>query len=372
VSLVTLNDAPCMRMLGEMPSWGRGFFDLDTTEALELTGGASATVKIADLAFACTVLSGGSFEGKSRYRVVAGKGGWGKDIPAKPYNNDAGVKVSTVLRDAATACGETMGTMPTTIRGPHFARDAGTASDILHLLAPRGWYVDRDGVTQIGAWPAVTYTGDAARTRVDLARGVVELAAEALDNLLPGVTVDGHGPASDVEYELSGNRLAVRVYFARRLTRQLLAFEKMVTALLPGLKYMGVWEYRVVSQSGQRFNLQPVRPGSSGMPDLRRVPTRGHPGIRATVALGERVLVAFADQDPFRPNIVAHDAPDAPGWMPSLIEFGEGADFFAHKSAVDALQQALDTHVHPHALGPTSPTATPIGPQDSSELVKGD
>jgi len=313
------------------------------------------------------VIAGGTADGKARYRCVSGAGGWGKTIDAKPYHNDAGVKAATVIRDAATACGESVGTLPRTVLGPHFARANDTASDVLHLLAPRNWYVDTAGVTQVGTWPAATYTGDGARVRTDLARGVIELAVDDLDNLLPGVSVDGHGPATDVEYEIDAKRATVRVYFKRVLSRRLAAHAKIQHALDPGARYRGVWEYRVVSQSGERFNLQPVRV-SSGMPDLRRVPTRGHPGIKATVALAEHVLVAFADCDPSRPNIIAHAAPDAVGWLPTELTL-EATTINANGVEIDASGNAtapgevtakaattpvnLSTHLHPTAMGPS-------------------
>jgi hypothetical protein len=339
------------------------------TDETELTG--AQTLTVGAQTFAVFVMAGGVAEGKARYRCVAGKGGWGKTIPAKPYHNDAGVKVATVLRDAATACGETMGALPTTVLGSHYARPAGPAYEVLNLLAPSSWYVDPAGVTHVGTWPAATYTGDGARTRIDLRAGVVDLAVDEVANLLPGVSVDGHGPASDVEYDVDAKRVTVRVYFAARLARHLEAKRKIQNALDPLARYRGTWEYRVVSQQGQRFNLQPVRV-SSGMPDLRRVPTRGLPGIKATVALAEHVLVTFADCDPSRPNIIAHAAPDAPGWLPTLIEIGSGADPIARKSDIDTIVQAYDAHVHPHALGPTSPPAVPIVDVACSSLIKGE
>ncbi len=368
MSFVTLGSAPCSRLNAQIPAYGRAWFDVELTDETALTG--AQTLSVGARTFAVFVMAGGVAEGKARYRCVAGAGGWGKTIDEKPYHNDAGVKLATVLRDAASACGETMGTMPSTVLGPHFARANDTASDVLHLLAPRSWYVDTAGVTHVGAWPADTYTGDGARTRTNLGAGVVELAVDEVANLLPGVSVDGHGPASDVEYDVDAKRVTVRVYFARApLTRRAEAMRKAVHALDPLARYRGTWEYRVVSQSGQRFNLQPVRV-SSGMPDLRRVPTRGPPGIMATVALGEHVLVAFADCDPSRPNIIAHAAPDAVGWLPTELTLS-ATTILANTVSIDdggnvtapgevegsALGVKLSTHLHPTAMGPSgSPT----------------
>lgn len=54
------------------------------------------------------------------------------------------------------------------------------------------------------------------------------------------------------------------------------------------------------------------------------------------------------------------------------VSIGNGSDFVALKSAVDALQVAVDTHVHPTGVGPSGPNSSPIGPQASSTNLKAD
>jgi hypothetical protein len=150
----------------------------------------------------------------------------------------------------------------------------------------------------------------------------VELATDTLAGIVPGVTVDGSLPATDVEFVLDAKRLTALVWAGARTTRRLDALARIVEALLPDLKYRGTYEFRVVTQEGERLNLQPVR-AATGLPDLARVPVRpGMAGMRADVAPGSLVLVAFVDADPSRPAVVAHDAPDAPGWMPLALELG--------------------------------------------------
>lgn len=353
----------------QAPAWGRAWADVELAEAETLTG--TQTLVLADLTQVVTIVSGGVVDGVARYRCVAGAGGWGKLIAKQGYNNDAGVKAASVVRAAAAACGETLGTIPAKTLGPHYARrlDA-PASAVLNQLFPNAWYVDAAGVTQFGARASVEYTGDATRIRTDLAAGVVELNANEIGTLVPGVVVDGHGPASDVEYELDSKRLIVRVWFARALDRRLRAMKKVFESLFPAMAYAATYEYRVETQNGNRLHLQPARI-ACGMPSLENVPVRpGVAGFKASVALGELVLVAFADGDPSRPNVIAHDHADSPGWFPTLAEFGDGGDFVALKSAVDACQQAIDTHSHPYFLGPTPPQAAPIGPQESSGFLK--
>lgn len=369
MSFATFGGNVCTRGRVQIPNCWRGWVDVETVEPVTLTG--AQTLVIGDFSAVTTVISGGPVDGRARYRAVFGHGGWGKAIDEKSYINDAGVKIANVLQDAARTAGEPLGTLPTARVGSHFARAAGVASDVLHLLAPRAWRIDLAGVTQFDAWPTATYEGSGVRVRTDLAAGVVELAVDQIGNLLPGVLVDGRGPANDVEYEFDDKRLTVRVYFGALVEERLDALRAIVAALFPRLRYSGAYDFRVSAQQGERFDLTPAR-ASSGFDPLRRVPTRGHPGIKADVTVGETVAVMFADCDPSRPFIVAHDHPDSPAWRPTLIKAGDGGDFVALKSAVDALQQGHDLHTHPYALGPVPPPTTPIGPLASSELVKVD
>jgi len=321
VSLALLEDVPVTRARVQLPRWGAWWADVDLAEPEELTG--RVTLTLAGQTLSGTVVSGGAVDGRAAYRVVAGAGGWGREVTPQGYRSDAGVRVLTVATEAAQAVGETLADVPATRLAGHFTRRRGPASRVLHEVAPRSWHVGLDGVTRLAAWPESTYDGDAARVRVEPAVGLVELAAEELEGLVPGVVVDGTRPASDVEWELEPERLTVRVYYSARTTRRIDALARIVEALDPRRLYRGLAEYRVVAQLGERLLLQPVRVGA-GLPDLDRVPVRpGMAGLRATVQLGSIVLVAWADSDPSRPCVVAHDAPDAPGWMPLHLDLGE-------------------------------------------------
>jgi hypothetical protein len=380
VSFASLGGVAATRVLAQSPAWGRLWADVSLAEAAAIE--SHTTLKIGAFEQVVTVVSGGIVDGIAKYRVVAGAGGWGTPIAKKAYANDAGVKASNVIADAAAACGETIGTSSSARLGPHYARIEGEpASVTLNYAAPRNWYIDAAGVTQVGQRASSTFSGDAPRIHVDLGAGVVDLAVAEIGALVPGVIVDGHAPATDVEYDLDAKRLIVRVYFAPQRDRLLAAFGKIVDALYPRLKFQGTYEFRVVTQSGERLNLQPARV-ATGLPDLQRVPVRpGVSGFRSDVTPGELVIVTFTDGDPSRPQVIAHDAADSPAWLPSLSEFGDG-DFLAQKTAIDNIQAKLDdlvtlynAHVHPTGVGPSGPTAsieTPVGAQESCAKLKGE
>lgn len=304
----------------QIPAWGVWWADVSTTGDDALSG--AATLVLADIELRGTIVSGGVHAGRGRYRLAGGAGSWGRDVGPQGYQDDDGVQAATLLQDAASAVGETLGALPQSRLGQHYARTQGPASRVLHELAPRAWYVDLAGVTQFGERTPRTYTGDAPRVDVDPCGLVTSLATETLAGLLPGVVVDGGEPATDVECVLTPQRLTARIWSGPRPSRRLDAWRRIFEALDPRRIYRSVYEFRVSAQSGERLNLQPVRV-ASGMPDLENVPVRpGVAGVRATVTPGALVLVAFVDADPSRPVVIAHDDAESPGFLPVKLDIG--------------------------------------------------
>jgi len=302
-----------------LPAWGAWYADVELDAEATLSG--AVALKIAGLTLSGTVISGGPANGRSRYRIVAGAGGWGTTLPPKAYANDAGVKASAVLVDAATACGEQFDatTLPTTRLGPHWARHEGPACRALEQIAPSGWYIGEDGVTRIGARTATAWTGKAAHEPVDHASGSVVLAPETLEGLVPGAIVDGL-TAVDVHHEVADGKLRSTIWgkLAGTTSRRLDAWRSLIDQIDPARKYRGIWEYRVVTVSGSKVNLQPVRV-SAGMPDLARVPMApGVAGAKSTLLPGARVLVCFVDASPARPMVVGFEDADGEGFTPVL------------------------------------------------------
>jgi hypothetical protein len=321
MSLASLSGHTASQARVAWPAWGLWWADVDTPEPVELSG--RVALDVAATSFSGTIVAGGAFDGRAAYRLVAGAGGVNKALPKKSYVNDAGVALANVLGDAAREAGEALTGAPSTRLGSHYARKEGeTFGDLLQRHCPSGWYADTDGTIRIGTRAATTYDGTALRVRVDPRGAVIDLAVDSLAGLAPGVQVDGSGPASDLQVDLTTDRLTVRVYSASPTTERLEAYADIIRAVFPSLAYLGVWEYRVVTQSAERLNLQPARV-ASGMPDLRAVPVRpGVSGVKAVVTPGELVLVCFADGDPSRPQVFAHDHADAPGWMPIAFQIG--------------------------------------------------
>jgi hypothetical protein len=315
----TLSDQVVTSATVQIPAWGLPWADVETDTA-ELLGDNTVELQISDLTLAGTIVTSGAPYGRSRYRVVAGSGGWGEVIEAQSYTSDYQVLRSDVLRDAAAAAGELIDLDGVTgSLESHWTRQRGPAARTLELVSPRAWYVDLGGVTRIGSYPETTYTGDATRmSGTDLAAGRIELAPVSLVGLLPGALVDGLR-AADIEVRFGGEGLRATVWAEHGASSRLAsALDRIVQALTADRRLAGSWEYRVLQQQGERLDLQPVRT-SAGLPYLTRVRARLAPGLRVEHRPGSLVLVTFVDGSPSRPAVTGGDDPDSPGWLPQAI-----------------------------------------------------
>ncbi len=306
-----------------IPKWGCWFAEVSLDGEHALTG--SVTLVLADLTFVGTVLSGGAALGRSFYRIVAGAGGWGRIIPAWSWSDDAGVKLSTAIGDAARLAGETLAAIPPALRtGPAWTREEGPASLTMNTLTPAGWYVDEAGITHVGERAAGTLPAKVTRIApVDFARGKVVLASESIAAILPGVVVDGL-TAIDVQHEVSADGGLRSTVWGGPFGSSAESMRKLVAALDPDRNFRGPTEYRVDTASGNRLNLQPIRV-SSGMPYLKNVPVRpGVSGCDATVALGSFVVVSFLDADPSRPFVESFADVDSDRFQPTALTLNAG------------------------------------------------
>jgi hypothetical protein len=328
MTTISVNGQTCISGRVDIPGVGLWYASVDLADEVLLSG--NVTLIVLDTTWQGYVIAGGPVDGRSRYRIVAGAGGWGRDLPARAYANDAGLTVSRILADAASEAGEptpsglpniSTGPEPTQTLGAHFVRPVQPAAFVLNQLAPRGWYARADGVVELATRPAGPFPKAPVVARNPAAR-VIELAlTDTAADVLPGVQTE-YGPVSDAELEFGADGVRARLYAAATPGRRAQAYARILAASDPGARFRGVFEYRIVSQAGDRLNLQPARTRAS-MPDLARVPVRmGVPGVRAQHAPGSQVLVVFLDADASRPVVVGFDSPEQPGWHPLFLELG--------------------------------------------------
>jgi hypothetical protein len=327
-----LNDRTITRCRLMIPAWGLPFAEVEIDGREELEDNA-VTLRLSDLEASLTVMTSGPWRDRRRYRLVGGSGGWAAPVQARGYSSDLKILRAKVAADAAADAGEIIDTagLSTDSLGGHWTRPAGPAARTLELLAPQGWRVDLDGWTRFGPPPEAEYTGDA--TRIDLpdrAVGRIELAPQqgSVAALVPGAVVDGT-VAVDVEHRVSDGALRTSLWAAHGASSRLLsALGRLIEQLTARHQFAGAYSYRVVSQDGDRLDLQPER-SSTGMPWLQRVRPRYFPGLRVEYSessLGSLVVVQFLDSDPARPVVTGGDDPESAAWLPETVRIDADGD----------------------------------------------
>jgi hypothetical protein len=197
-----------------------GAWYAELTLASEHAIGGISTLTVADIAWKCAPWRIASYQGRTRVRVVGGAAGWQKQIPARSYQSNP--KLSTILTDAAGACGEIgVAVASDFIVGPFAIRDVGPAQRMLARYAPE-WHIMPDGRTYVGPWQDITKVTD----RIDLtgydgAEGRAEIATEALASILPGRTVASPLIGFDlvvgaVTHALQGTSVRTQIMIAER------------------------------------------------------------------------------------------------------------------------------------------------------------
>lgn len=167
-----------------------GCWVADVYFADETAVAATGVLRVETLSLVGTVLRGAAFAGARSARIVGGYGGWRRPLPALPYAKPQGVRLATVIGDAAAAVGERvnlLGSYATQVLGQRWVRAAARASLVLSQTVQRAWWVAPDGVTQIGERPtAVVNQGfDIINWQPNI--GLATLATEALATWQPGI-----------------------------------------------------------------------------------------------------------------------------------------------------------------------------------------
>lgn len=340
--------------------------------------GDAATVTFLDQTYTGTVIDAGVYDAKGWARVVGGAGGWGKLVPAKGYQASLGVKLSTVLQDAANDTGESLGTFADRIVGPAYVRppsglsdgNAAEGSRILDALATEAWYVDESGKTQIGVRTASSWQGTyrLLDERPDLE--FIYIAPDTVVGLVPGAELEGLTAAS-VRLELTEDGVRAQVWGERGHSpsdRGLQALERIIDRKLKAAKFYGRWAYQITGSSSGTLNLRPVLQ-STGMPTINNVPYRvGIFGGGGTPAVGSTCLLSFINGDPTQPFADAFEGPAGANPTPTeadiyaqVVKLGDAtATALARADHVNAelgkLQTAHNTHVHVLAISAASGT----------------
>lgn len=321
MATATLSDRDVLRCTVVLPRWGVWHADVLVASGDDLEQGAACVLELAGLRLVGSVQRGGSYRERGWYRIRGGSGGWTTTIPERAYRNAAGVKLRTVLDDAARESGETLGTYTDRRIGPAFVRQRGAGVLVLDQLEPDGWYVDEAGVTQIGARPAAAYSLPFVVVDSMPATPGVVVSAESLVGLVPGavLTVDGATiEAATVRHELTPDGLRSHVWgTGGGLDRMAGAMGRIIDARTAWAWYLGAYEYLVAAVVGGFLDLRPAR-AAAHLPKLANVPMgTGTPGASGEPVAGSSVVVQFLDGDPTRPRVVGYEGPSGGAHEPA-------------------------------------------------------
>jgi hypothetical protein len=326
--------------------------DVDFDDVADVSGAVVLT--IGALKLSGTVVDSGVFGGSTRVRIVAGAGGWGAEVAAKGYHNDAGVKARIVADDAARAVGESLGSfLPTAERiGADYVRQAGPASTALEdALGGALWWVDYQGVTQCTPRPKTTPAPSAYQVLAyDPRDSVVTLAADdpstiVVGSVLSGGGLDGSLTVRDLELTVDKGELRIAALCGGEAAgdARLAGLLRSIIARATDGKLFGAYRYRVLKMSADRVDLQAVRK-DAGLPDVANVSMwPGVAGSHATLTPGAEVLVQFIEGDRTMPIVTHFAGKDGTGFAPVLVTLGGdgSADFVALSAKVDTEIQRI-------------------------------
>lgn len=326
----TINGIVATRVHLSQPHSGAWFLDAALVDDSPVSGRVSCV--LAGLALSGTVSPGesGTFGLQRSVRIVGGGNGWNRLVRAFGYHNDAGVSAELVARDAARACGETLGSFEARVRtlGADFARKAGPASRTLeHAAGGFNWWVAPDGVTHVAsARPA--HTPDPASYEIlefDPRHRVATIALDDLSAVRVGSVLterlDAPETVQALECDIEGTQLRVRAWCGKGApaTGEIGDLLQAIIRRTTDRRIFGVHRYRVVNMAGDRVNVQAIEPGD-GVPDLLALKMNaGIAGGHAVLAKGAEVRVWFIAGDPGRPEICGYASKGEPGHVPESL-----------------------------------------------------
>lgn len=312
-----------IRVLGGsvlIPYYGAPEAEIRLATADTLTN--PVTLTLGNLTLRCAVYRQKAFAGTTTARLVGGAGGWGQTVPAQAYANPAGVKFSLVLRDVAALVGESVTIDTDRTVGLFYVREAAPAQRVLRQLAGELWWIDPRGVTRVGARPATSIESDAVVAMYRGGDGWLEVGTSDPVSWLPGTTYSGptvpapitvastrFGFDNDGKLRLevltTDSAIVAGLGMPTASDRTMVALRALMRAEDPQRVPAGIWEYQVQGATSTTFDGSPTEQNFP-LPPVVGVPYRSSfAGATCTPTQGTLAYVAFANQDPTRPILIA-------------------------------------------------------------------
>ena len=272
-----------------------------------------------------TVYRSEPYGGQVRARLVGGYGGWRTPIAPQGYGSNQGVKLSTVLQDAASAAGEQIEVFADQTIGQAFVRvgfTSSVASDVLWQMVALGlmeaWYVAPSGVTQTGPWPQTTVSTPFMPTDQKPDEGIVVIATEDYASWMPGATfthplLTGPYTSAGVQYVWDNEgQFRFEVLTGTTKDRVLGPVQQIVQKELAPLRFFGRYSYTISSPSSTTIDGAPTDT-TLGLPDVQNVPLTADALASFTPPDGGTAHVQFVNGDPTKPVCVWTEADSVKG-----------------------------------------------------------
>jgi hypothetical protein len=260
-----------------------GMWTADLHLATDTPVSGQVTIVIGNLTLLGTVYRSEPYGGQTHARIVAGYGGWRTTIDSQGYGHSAGLKMSTVLQDAAAACGEKITVTGDQSIGNAYTRADTVASDVLWQMVAQGfvpaWYVDASGTTQTKSWPTVAVQTPFTVTNQDPDKGLVVIATEDYVSWMPGCTftspeLAGSFTSGGVHYVWTDDGQFRFEVLTGTTDRFLGALQAFVARQIAPTRFYGRYEYTISSPSATTIDGSPTD-DAIGLPDLQNVPLDG-------------------------------------------------------------------------------------------------
>lgn len=312
MSTVSINGQTAISAAITIPFYGPWSADvvLATTAAIP----SSVTLAIGKLSLVGTVYRQSSFSGSRSVRIVGGAGGWRTTLPARGYSNAGGLKLSTVLGDAAREAKETISIPTDRGIGTAYVREKAKGERVLKLLTGGQWWIDPAGVTQLKTRDASAIATPFTVTSWSGGKGKFEIATEDYQDWLPGRTFTSPTVTTSQTISLvtvlleNGGKLRLHVLNTNNTQERMLAnIRDIVRSEIAALSYSCPWSYTVASSTTTTVDATPDDPR---MPGLTGVPLM--PGLisdQLSPANGSSCIIQFVNADPARPVCTALGAP---------------------------------------------------------------
>lgn len=321
---ITFDSKRVIRGTVTIPFYGAWVADLEFALAENLP--ERGVLQIGDLTLFGTVTREATFAGGRSARLVGGYGGWRRQISATGYSHEAGIRKSTILSDAARACGEIVSVDNDEIIGTSWLREEAEAERTLHLLTDNKWWIDNAGVTQTKQRDSKAISTPFTVVSWSGGKGKFEIATENVSDWAPGRTftapnVDGThsiGTAT-ILIDYDGKLRIVVLNAQDKADRIREDIRKMIRAEIAQLTYCGMWEYTVYRADQKTIDATsndsrvpdvtncPMLPGLLSESVVPAAPFTGDPPLPNPANLGRpiKAIVTFINADPARPVCVA-------------------------------------------------------------------